>query len=414
MSPSTATAPLPRQHIRDLLPSVYLGRYKTGPKNSLTDVPGVLVSTQSIHSSPAYPDASANSINTGLTTILPRKDWFHKACHAGIFRFNGSGEMTGSHWIEETGLLHSPICITGSFGVGNAYNGIYEYAIREYTNDKGKADWFLLPVVAETFDGFLHDVTKFAVTPQHVVTGIDTASSEPVKEGNTGGGTGMIAHWFKGGTGSSSRIVPSAEESKPYTVAALVQANYGAMRDFRIAGAPIGRLIFEEQEQKYAADPSDPTLLSQASLLFAKSKPALKEAKEKKDGSIIIVLATDAPLHPVQLQRLAKRATVGLSRVGGWGSNQSGDVFLAFSTASEIEVQSGTKGVRSVDPWKPRADPVEVVNDYTVNALFEAVAEAVEEAVLNAVGMAESMQGDGVMVEALDLRRVRVLMEKYL
>jgi len=146
----------PRQRVRDVLPTLYLGRHSPGPKNSLTDVPGVLVSTQSIHESPNYPNAAPNSINTGVTTILPRKNWFEKACFAGIFRFNGSGEMTGSHWIEETGLLHSPIIITGSFGVGSAYNGVYEHAIREYADKDGKVDWFLTPVIAETFDGFLH------------------------------------------------------------------------------------------------------------------------------------------------------------------------------------------------------------------------------------------------------------------
>lgn len=402
MSQSTGSH-TPRQRVRDVLPTAHLGRYQTGPKNSLTDIPGVLVSTQSIHSSPAYPNAPAGSINTGVTTILPRKDWFHKACFAGIFRFNGSGEMTGSHWIEETGLLHSPIVITGSFGVGAAYNGIYEYAIREYADVQGKVDWFLTPVVAETFDGFMHDVAKFAVTPQHIVQGIDSASSEAVQEGNTGGGTGMLAHWFKGGTGSSSRIV-NGEGEKSYTIAALVQANYGAMRDLRIAGAPIGRLIFEEQERMAHENPEDPKLMSQAELLFKN----IREHKEKKDGSIIIILATDAPLHPTQLQRLAKRATVGLSRVGGWGANPSGDIFLAFSTASEVEVQNDS------DRWTPKERNIDMVEDATINALFEAGAEAVEEAILNALFMAETMVGFQATVDALNLERVKELMAKYL
>lgn len=401
--PASSSTPTPRQRVRDLLPGVHLGRYSTGPKNSLTDVAGVLVSTQSIRSSPKYPNAPDNSINTGVTTILPRKDWFHKACFAGIFRFNGSGEMTGSHWIEETGLLHSPIVITGSFGVGAAYNGIYEYAIREYSSAQGTVDWFLTPVVAETFDGFLHDVTKFAVEPHHIVKGIDEASSDAVKEGNTGGGTGMLAHWFKGGTGSSSRIVPGEGEKK-YTVGALVQANYGAMRDFRIAGAPVGRLIFEEQERMAREDASNPRLFSQASLLFKN----IQEHKDKKDGSIIIIMATDAPLHPLQLQRLAKRATVGLSRAGGWGANPSGDIFLAFSTAAEAEVQNDS------DRWTPRVRDVDMVEDATINALFEAGADAVEEAILNAVCMAETTVGFSAKVDALDLDRVKELMEKYL
>lgn len=408
MSSSKPASSESRQRVRDLLPTIYLGRYETGAKNSLTDVAGVLVSTQSIHESHKYPDASVGSINTGVTTILPRKDWFNKGCFAGIFRFNGSGELTGSHWIEESGLLHSPVVITGSFGVGNAYNGIYEHGIREHRDQVGKVGWFLLPVVAETFDGFLHDVSKFAVTSQHVVKGIDEASSEPVQEGNSGGGTGMICHWFKGGTGSSSRLVP-ADQGKTYTIGALVQANYGQMRDFKIAGAPIGRLIYEEQQRLAEENPTDPELLAQARMLFK-----VKEEKDKQDGSIIIVLATDAPLHPTQLRRLAKRATVGLARVGGWASNSSGDIFLAFSTANQVTVQEHTATTQNVDPWKPKVHSVDMIDDQTINALFEASADAVEEAILNAVCMAESMEGNGNRIDALNLARVKELMDKYL
>ena len=395
---------VPRQRVRELLPAVYLGRYSPGPKNSLTDIPGVLVSTQSIHE---YAGAAAGSINTGLTTILPRKEWFKKACFAGIFRFNGSGEMTGSHWIEETGLLRSPIVIIGSLGVGSAYNGIYEYGIREYADLYGKVNWFLTPVVAETFDGFLHDIAKFAVTPKHVIQGCDEANSDAVKEGNSGGGTGMICHWFKGGTGSSSRII-DGEDGKSYTVGALVQANYGAMRDFRIAGAPIGRLIFEEQERKANANPDDPELYAQSHILFKTSKlKALKD--KKKDGSIIVILGTDAPLHPTQLQRLAKRATVGLSRVGGWGANPSGDIFLAFSTGNELDVET------EIDRFATKEVEITMIADQSINGLFEASADAVEEAVLNALCMAETMVGnDGVKIEALDLGKVKSLMENYL
>ena len=405
---SSTSSSTPRQRVRDLLPTVYLGRYKPGPKNSLTDVPGVLVSTQSIHASPNYPDAKPGLINTGVTTILPRKEWFKKGTFAGMFSFNGSGEMTGSHWISETGLLHSPIVITGSFGVGSAYNGIYEHAIREHSDEEGKALWFLLPVVAETFDGFLHDVTKFAVTPKHIVDGIDTASDAPVPEGNTGGGTGMICHWFKGGTGSSSRIVP-AESGKSYTIGALVQANYGKMIDFKIAGAPIGRLIFEEQKRKFEADPTNPELLAQSKMLFK-----VAEAKDKKDGSIIVTLSTDAPLHPTQLQRLAKRATVGLARVGGWGTNSSGDIFLAFSTGNTLDLPTHMADGKPVDPFVPVTLGIDFVHDEMIGALFEAGADAVEEAIYNAVCMASTMEGNGNKIEALDLEKVEGLMEKYL
>ncbi|EKG15743.1 Peptidase S58 DmpA [Macrophomina phaseolina MS6] len=399
----------PRCRVRELLPELYLGRYPTGPKNSLTDVPGVLCHTQSI----VEPATSTHGpVNTGVTTILPRKDFFSQACYAGFFRLNGSGEFTGAHWIEETGLLHSPIVLTNSFAVGAAYQGIYEYCIPRHRNAKGEVDWFLLPVVGETFDGILSDIAALAVRPAHVVASIEAASDAPVPEGNTGGGTGMLCHWFKGGTGNASRLVPSdpagaGGRRDSYTVAALVQANYGKMRDLRIAGAPIGRLIDDEISKSVPADASAAERLAAVSAIAAK--------KDRKDGSIIIVVATDAPLHPLQCQRLAKRAALGLARVGGNAHNPSGDIFLAFSTANEIPVQTVTAGAREVDPWKPRAMDVQVLDDQTINALFEATADAVEEAILNALCMAETMTGlGGLKVEALPLEKVKELMQKYL
>jgi D-aminopeptidase len=221
-------------------------------------------------------------------------------------------------------------------------------------------------------------------------------------------GTGMICHMFKGGTGSSSRIIPA--EGKSYTVAALVQANYGQMRDFRISGAPIGRLLFEERQRKADENPQDTGMPAHKPL-----SPIQDDREEKrKDGSIIVVLATDAPLHPTQLQRLAKRATVGLSRVGGWGANLSGDVFLAFSTANDLEVQSATANNGNVNRWSPREVSIDMIDDRTIDALFEASADAVEESILNAVCMAETLTGNGSTVEALDLEKVKQLMEKYL
>lgn len=217
----------------------------------------------------------------------------------------------------------------------------------------------------------------------------------------------MICHWFKGGTGSSSRVVPSAT-GKAYTVGALVQANYGKMWDFRIAGAPIGRLIYEEQEKKFREDPSNPELLAQSKLLFK-----VADAKDKHDGSIIVILATDAPLHPLQLQRVAKRATSGLSRVGGWGANQSGDIFLAFSTGNAVKSNSVIPG-EADDPWTAKPVGVDMVEDMTINALFEAAADAVEEAIYNAVFKAETMDGNGNKIEALDIEKVKQLMEKYM
>ncbi|CAF3994379.1 unnamed protein product [Adineta steineri] len=390
-----STSTTKRVRIRELLPKLQLGRYQPGLLNSITDVPGVLVNTESIIL-PA--STSHKEINTGVTTILPRKDWFNKACYAGYFRFNGSGEMTGSHWLDETGLLNSPIIITNSFAVGPCYTGIYEYAIREYKNEKGLCDWFLLPVVAETCDIALNDVTAFPIKPEHVVRGIDSASSDAVKEGNTGGGTGMWCHGFKGGTGCSSRVIMGTvtdvdknEKLVQYIVGVLVQCNYGAQRDFRITGVPIGQMIIAETEDA------------------VKSKQMPEAIESNKDGSIIVVIATDAPLSSTQLQRLAKRATVGLSRVGGWGSNSSGDIFIAFSTAHEMPR----------DPkfsWNPTvSQTIPIIEDPSINALFEATADAVEEAIYNALCMAEDMVGPmGFEVKAMDLEKVKQLMEKYL
>ncbi|KAL8992631.1 MAG: hypothetical protein Q9169_006952 [Polycauliona sp. 2 TL-2023] len=353
------------------------------------------------------PPETAWEVRTGVTTILPRKDFFNQGCYAGYFRFNGSGDMTGVHWLDETGLLNSPIIITNSFAVGASYTGVYEYCIKKYRNSKGICDWFLLPLIAETFDGIMSDIGALAVKSEHVVHGIEHASSDPVQEGNTGGGTGMLCHGFKGGTGSASRLIEGLEldessgTKKPitYTLGTLVQCNYGKQRDLRIGGVPIGRLFMIEDGKEAQSmgmseevDPNIPT--------------------SKKDGSIIIIIATSAPLHPIQLQRLAKRATVGLARVGGWGSNGSGDIFLAFSTAHEIPREPEI----NISDDKPTVSQrIPVLEDTSINALFEAAADAVEEAIYNALCMAETMTGlGGKRVEALDLERVKAVMGKYL
>lgn len=405
-STTVPTSSGPRARLRDVVPNVWLGDYKPGPLNALTDVPGVAVHLQSIHS-------HSGSVNTGVTTILPRRDWFNKACYAGIFRLNGSGKMTGSHWIEETGLLHSPIVITNSYAVGAAYEGIYRSAVKDqaHRGDGDGVDWFLLPVVAETFDGWLNDMTVFAVRPEHIVTGIAEAKERvPIPEGNTGGGTGMMCQGYKGGTGTSSRVVPGlgvpgpdgVAPEKTYTIAALVQANYGRQRHLRISGVPVGRILAAEDAKSAAAEASQ------------KREAEMDMAKDQKDGSIIIVLATDAPLHPTQLQRIAKRAAIGLSKVGSHAHNPSGDIFLAFSTANEIKVQTITAEARRVDPFKAAAMAVEVTDDQTINALFEAAADATEEAIYNGLCCAETMVGHkGHVVEALPLDRLKDIMERY-
>jgi D-aminopeptidase len=402
-----------RKRLREVFPRIAIGRHRPGPKNSITDVREVLVSVQSLHKpNTTEPESIPNhdpsiktrhAINTGVTVILPRKDWFRNGCYAGIFTFNGSGEMTGSHWLEETGVLASPIVITNSFAVGACYSGIYRYAIREYGEGKNSAPqfWFLLPVVAETYDGIMSDIAAMPVTEGMVVKGIDEATKERVPEGNTGGGTGMMCQGFKAGTGSASRVIQGKvvleeqdEKTVEYTVGALVQANYGAQWDLRFGGVPVGKLMMDPAKRRE----------------WEKGIKAQEGSLEPaKDGSIIIVIATDAPLHPTQLRRLAKRATVGLSRVGGWGSNSSGDIFLAFSTAEKIPRQTNDGRFDTVVRQK-----VSAVVDDTINALFEAAADCVEESIYNALCMAEDTEGpEGRKANAIDLELLNDLLEKH-
>lgn len=396
MASSTSSAPSGRVRLRQLVPKLHLGMWPPGPKNGITDVPGVLVDTLTIKE-------ADGAVNTGITTILPRKDWFKSACYAGMFTYNGSGELTGSHWIGETGLLASPVVLTNSFAVGNCFTGIYQSAISNYKNEDGGVDWFLMPVVGETYDGYLNDLTKFAVQPHHVVESISRASSDPLQEGNTGGGTGMMCQGFKGGTGTASRVIPGFQadgSETSYTVAALVQANYGRLHHLHIAGMPVGRILKQRMEKEAAA---------------AAAMKEYDEAKDKKDGSIIVILATDAPLHPLELQRLAKRATGGLSRVGGYGHNPSGDIFMAFSTANEVPVQDTGSEHQNVDPFKARTLNIQTVQDDTINAVLEAAAEATEEAIYNVLCMAETMVGyKGHKVDAMPLDKVKDVLERHM
>lgn len=392
----------PRARVRTVLPDLFLGFHPTGKLNSITDVPGVLVSTQSVHRPEGHnPEKPASVINTGVTTILPRKDWFDNACYAAMFTFNGAGEMTGTHWINETGLLNSPIIITNSFSVGAAYSGVYQYAVREHADKHtGLVNWFLSPVVGETYDGALNDIGAMAITPDMIVAGIDGANSDCVHEGNTGGGTGMMTMGFKAGTGSASRRVDAMVrgERKEFIVAALVQSNFGKARDLRFGSVPVGRILMQQN--------------SEAIHVSTEYLPP-----RKKDGSIIVVLSTDAPLHPAQMGRLVRRATVGISRVGGWGSNSSGDIFIAFSTASKVPREPPIAGGMSPDEALFTAtveQSVDIVQDATINGLFEAAAEAVEESILNALCMAEDMAGPkGAFAKAIDLEQLKKIVEAH-
>lgn len=382
-------AGLARNRIRQILPDVYLGRWSTGPLNSITDVPGVLVHTQSVE-----PDGD---VHTGVTTILPRQNWYEYSSFAGVFRFNGCGEMTGAHWLNETGLLSSPVIITATSSVGEGYRGVTEYVYRHHRRADGEVDLFMLPLVAETYDGFLSDPARFAVTPEHIMRGIEGATGAAVSEGNTGGGTGMICHRFKGGTGSSSRVIKgfdSRGDELIRTVGVLVQANYGAAETLCIGGVPVGRILQREGK------------------LVSSTAPGGREPR--KDGSIIVVIATDAALLPIQLQRLAARATVGLAKVGGYGNNTSGDIFLAFSTANKIPVKdvSMAGGDSPVTGYTPAEREISMSDNDTLNGLFEAAADATEEAIYNAMFMAQSMTGfKGRRVEAINLDDVKRIVE---
>lgn len=362
-----------RARLRDL--GISIGYFATGPYNAITDVPGVLVGHRTlIHDTP-------HVTRTGVTMIVPRDGaiWGDHA-FAGAFSFNGCGEMTGLAWVEESGMMHTPIGITNTNSVGVVRDAIAAYPTEQAQQGRVTASiassWDgSLPIAAETWDGWLNDIAAFQVTKAHALEALTVAKSGPVAEGNVGGGTGMICHEFKGGIGTSSRLIDSP--SGRYTVGVLVQTNYGSRSLLRVDGVPVGR------ELGFEHVPS----------------PWLERAS---DGSIIVVIATDAPLLPIQCKRLAKRATVGLARVGGVGANGSGDIFLAFATGNHLPVPVTA-------PYTLKMIP----HDH-LDSFFEGVAEAVEEAILNALTSAEMMVGwQGHTTYALPLDDLQRIMKKH-
>jgi D-aminopeptidase len=348
-----------RLRVRQL--GVEIGDLPTGANNAITDVPGVWVG----HATVIRDEPTV--ARTGVTMVVPREGriWEDYA-FAGHHIFNGNGEMTGLPWLEESGLLGSAIGITNTHQVGLVRDTLVAYGV-----EAGYADPFDLPVVAETFDGWLSDAGSFPLEPEHARAALDTAAPGPVEEGNVGGGTGMICHDFKGGIGTSSRVVVTPAGS--FTVGALVQANYGDRETLRIDGLPLGRLIGGEQTPLAYSD----------------------------QGSIIVVLATDAPLLAVQCRRLARRATVGLSRVGGYGHNGSGDLFIAFATGNSLPADE-----------KVGYDLVMLPHG-EMDVIFAAAADATEEAILNALAAAETMTGYmGRTAHALPLETVKELVAR--
>ncbi len=352
-----------RARLRDL--DIIIGFMPTGPYNAITDVPGVLVGHTTLIFDEPY------IARTGVTVIIPREDEIRDdRAFAGYHSFNGNGEMTGLLWLQESGLLGSPIGLTNTNQVGVVRDALIVHDVENF-----ESRGFKLPVVAETYDGWLNDIDAFHLTDEHVHQALAAAKSGPVAEGNVGGGTGMICHDFKGGIGTSSRVVES--KAGVYTVGVLVQSNYGDRYTLRVDGVPVGREIGPEH-----------------------TPPPWPESPH--GGSIIIIIATDAPLLPMQCTRLSQRATVGLARAGGIGHNGSGDIFLTFATGNHVYAEA--IGRRTIEM---------IPNEY-LNPFFEAVSEAVEESILNALTMAETMTGrEGHIAYELPLDELQRVMLQY-
>ncbi len=334
-----------------------------GPLNAVTDVPGVEVGHTTL--------IEGDSVRTGVTVVLPEGRRGKNQVFAGWFTLNADGEMTGTTWIEESGILEGPVAITNTHSVGTVHQAVIEWSVKNIDG----LSWSL-PVVAETWDGGLNDINGFHVKPEHVFAAIESAAGGPVAEGNVGGGTGMRLYEFKGGIGTSSRVVET--EHGRFTVGVLVQGNYGSRSLLRIAGAPVGLEI--------------PDLM-----------PEGRDSGGDDDGSIIIVVATDAPVLPHQLKRIAKRASLGLGRNGSIASNGSGDIFIAFST---FHKNIGTEEAGLYE--------LKMLGNSSLNPIFRATVEASEEAVVNAMVAAETMTGrNGLKVYAIPHDRLREALQKY-
>ena len=347
-----------------------------GPLNAITDVSGVTVGHTTLISGEGKLQVGKGPVRTGVTAVLPRgKDSMNNPVFAGWWSLNGNGEMTGTTWVEESGFLEGPVMITNTHSVGVVRDAVIQWRVAHGQPDP-TGYWWSLPVVAETWDGWLNDINGFHVKPEHAFHAIDSAHSGAVEEGAVGGGTGMVCNEFKGGIGTSSRKVES--KIGAYTVGVLVQCNYGSRKNLRIAGVPVGQEIPDER--------------AYASTSFSNLDP----------GSIIVVVATDAPLVAHQLKRLARRVSLGLGRNGSISGNSSGDIFIAFSTAN---------------PGAAAADHVvdlKIFPNDLLDPVFAATVQATEEAVINAMVAAETMTGiENHKVIALPHDRLREVLKKY-
>src|SRR5256886_5625152 len=340
-----------------------------GALNAITDVKGVEVGHTTLISGDGALKVGVGPVRTGVTAILPRGRDSKDPVFAGYFSLNGNGEMTGTHWVDDSGFLDGPVMITNTHSVGVVRDAVIAWKVKHGTPDM-EGYWWSLPVVAETWDGYLNDINGFHVKPEDAFHALDSARAGPVEEGNVGGGTGMICNEFKGGIGTSSRVLDA--KTGGYTVGVLVQCNYGSREQLRIAGVNVGREIPEHT------------------------------VWHRDVGSIIVVVATDAPLIPTQLKRIAKKVSLGLGRDGSYSGDGSGDIFIAFSTANPGAVAS--KGMRQLNM---------LPND-ALDPIFLATVQAVEEAVINAMVAAETMKGiNGHEVIALPHERLRESLKKH-
>jgi len=340
-----------------------------GPLNAITDVKGVEVGHTTLISGTGKLKVGEGPVRTGVTAILPRGKESKDAVFGGWFTLNGNGEMTGTTWVEDSGFVDGPIMITNTHSVGVVRDAVIAWKVKRGQPDM-EGYWWSLPVVAETWDGYLNDINGFHVKPEHVFHALDTAHGGPVEEGSVGGGTGMICNEFKGGIGSASRVLNAKQGG--YIIGVLVQCNYGEREQLRIAGVPVGREISE--------------------------RPVWKD----DTGSIIIVVATDAPLIPTQLKRVARRAALGLARNGSYSGDGSGDIFIAFSTANTGA--ANPKGIHNL----------KMLPNDQLNPIFLATVQATEEAVINAMVAAETMTGiNDHTVIALPHDKLREVLKKY-
>ena len=348
----------------------------TGAINAITDVSGVTVGHTTLISGEGKLQVGKGPVRTGVTAVLPRgKDSMTDPVFAGWWSLNGNGEMTGTTWVEESGFLEGPVMITNTHSVGVVRDAVIRWRVTHGQPD-ATGYWWSLPVVAETWDGWMNDINGFHVKPEHALHAIDSAASGAVQEGNVGGGTGMVCNEFKGGIGTASRTLTAKEGG--YTVGVLVQCNFGRRANLRIAGVPVGREIPEEQV--YSAD----------------------SFGDREYGSIIVVVATDAPLVAHQLKRVARRVSLSLGRLGSISGNGSGDIFIAFSTANP--------GAASAD----RVVDLKMLPNDKIEPIFAATVQATEEAVVNAMIAAETMTGiDNHRVIAIPHDTLRAVLKKY-